>query len=161
ETGDGTSMTRWLSRVGTAAVRQVRAALSVWRRSIQARVVLSTMLLSAVVIGLVGWGLLRQVADGLVDGRRAVAVAEAQAGFETAQEQLDVSVASDANSQSQVLTQLVDDITSRSGSPRSYEVVLQGPLHVGDVQGSRAGVRSSAPIRPGSIPSRLVRQVAG
>lgn len=153
-------MMPWPRRALSVAVRPPRAALSLWRRSIQVRVVISTMLLSAIVIALVGWASLRQVADGLVDGRRAVAVAEAQAGFDNAQEQLDVSVVSDANSQSQVLTQLVDDITSRSGSPRSYEVVLQGPVDPGDVNGSRGGVRSSAPIRPGSIPRDLVKQVA-
>ncbi|MGH3425792.1 MAG: hypothetical protein ACRDO8_13745, partial [Nocardioidaceae bacterium] len=154
-------MTVSLQRLGASLMRPARATLSVWRRSIQARVVISTMLLSAIVIGLVGWALLRQVADGLVDGRRAVAVAEAQAGFDNAQEQLDVSVVSDANSQSQVLTQLVDDITSRSGSPRSYEVMLQGPVDIDGTAGSQSGVRSSAPIRPDSIPTGLARQVSG
>lgn len=152
-------MTDWVRRAGAASLRPARTVLALWRRSIQTRVVIRTMLLSAVVIGLVGWASLRQVADGLVDGRRAVAVAEAQAGFDDAQEKLDVSVASDANSQSQVLTQLVDDITSRSGSPRSYEVVLQGPIN-SEVAGPQGGVRSSGAIRPDSIPPDLARRVA-
>ena len=41
-------------------------AATFWRRSIQARVVLSTVLLSALVVSLVGWMLLRQIIDGLV-----------------------------------------------------------------------------------------------
>ncbi|MBK5216475.1 MAG: two-component sensor histidine kinase, partial [Propionibacteriales bacterium] len=62
-----------------------------WRRSIQARVVTSTILLSAMVIALTGWALLQDVADGLADSRRQVAVAEARSGFELAQQQLDVA----------------------------------------------------------------------
>ena len=33
----------------------LRSTLTFWRRSIQARVAVSTLLLSAVVVGLVGW----------------------------------------------------------------------------------------------------------
>ena len=40
-----------------------------WRRSIRARVVVSTVLLSAVVVTGVGWLLLRQIEQGLVDHR--------------------------------------------------------------------------------------------
>ena len=43
--------------------------LTFWRRSIQARVVVSTVLLSAIVVTAVGWFLLRQVEQGLVDRR--------------------------------------------------------------------------------------------
>ena len=39
----------------------LRSTATVWRRSIQARVVLSTVLLSAVVVTLVGWTLTRQI----------------------------------------------------------------------------------------------------
>ena len=50
----------------------LRRALTFWRRSIQARVVASTVLLSALVIAAVGWLLLQQTRDGLLDhaGRR-------------------------------------------------------------------------------------------
>ena len=47
----------------------LRRALTFWRRSIQARVVASTVLLSAVVIAAVGWLLLQQTRDGLLDHR--------------------------------------------------------------------------------------------
>ena len=49
-----------------------------WRRSIQARVVTSTIVLSTLVIGLTGWALLRDVASGLAESRRTAAIAEAQ-----------------------------------------------------------------------------------
>ncbi|MFY0409247.1 MtrAB system histidine kinase MtrB [Solicola sp. PLA-1-18] len=143
-----------------SVLRLPAALLGLWRRSLQARVVLSTVLLSALVIVLVGWALLQQVADGLVEGRQTVAVAEARAGFDNAQEELDASVVSDSNGQSQVLTQLVNSLTSRSGSPRSYEVVLEGPLQADGTASPEAGVRASAEVEPSSIPDRLTREVA-
>ena len=56
----------------------IRRAATIWRRSIQARVVISTLLLSAVVVSLVGWVLLRQVTDGLVETKTASAIGEAR-----------------------------------------------------------------------------------
>jgi len=47
----------------------LRRGLTFWRRSIQARVVVSTVLLSAIVVTAVGWLLLRQVEHGLVHHR--------------------------------------------------------------------------------------------
>ena len=55
----------------------LRRAVTVWRRSIQARVVISTLLLSAVVVSLVGWVLLQQITDGLVHRKTESSVAEA------------------------------------------------------------------------------------
>jgi len=145
---------------GTASLRALRATTGLWRRSIQARVVLGTMVLCSIVIGLLGWALLRQVADGLVDARTSVAVAEAQAGFENSQEELDASLVSATNTQSQVLSALIDNITSRSGSLRSYEVVLQGPLSANGKVGPDAGTRSSAEIEAAAIPASLTDAIA-
>ena len=47
----------------------LRRGLTFWRRSIQARVVASTVILTAVVIAAVGWLLLQQTRDGLLDQR--------------------------------------------------------------------------------------------
>ena len=55
----------------------VRRGLTFWRRSIQARVVASTVVLSAVVIGAVGWLLLQQTRDGLLEHRVDAVLAEA------------------------------------------------------------------------------------
>ena len=45
----------------------LRRVLTVWRRSIQARVVVSTVVLSALAVSAVGWLLLQQVRDGLLE----------------------------------------------------------------------------------------------
>ena len=57
---------------------RVRRALTFWRRSIQARVVASTVVLSAVVVGIVGAFLMQQTRDGLVDNRVDQVIAEAE-----------------------------------------------------------------------------------
>ena len=49
-----------------------------WRRSVQARVVLSTMLLSALVVGVVGAFLIQQTRDGLLKSRVDAVVQEAE-----------------------------------------------------------------------------------
>jgi two-component system sensor histidine kinase MtrB len=56
-------------------IRRARFMWTFWRRSVQARVVVSTLVLSTVVITLVGWVLLRQVSDGLVDEKTTSSVA--------------------------------------------------------------------------------------
>ncbi|MDQ4114527.1 MAG: hypothetical protein M3306_26050, partial [Actinomycetota bacterium] len=57
----------------------LRRALTFWRRSIQARVVVSTLVLSAIVICAVGWFLLQQTRDGLLRHRVDVVVGEVEA----------------------------------------------------------------------------------
>ncbi|MET0448028.1 MAG: MtrAB system histidine kinase MtrB [Aeromicrobium sp.] len=128
----------------------------VWRRSIQARVVTSTIVLSTLVIALTGWALLRDVASGLADSRRSAAVSEARSGFEYAQAQLDAAVETDATTQSQALTQMVDSLTRSRGAKRTYELVLEGPLLTEDGQ---VPVRSSAAIEPASLPEDLADTV--
>ncbi|MEJ7757141.1 MAG: hypothetical protein WKF83_13300 [Nocardioidaceae bacterium] len=122
---------------------------------------LGTMVLCSIVIGLLGWALLRQVAAGLVDSTYLGRGREAQAGFENAQEELDASLVSATSTQSQVLSALIDSrSTSRSGSPRSYEVVLQGPLSANGKVGPDAGTRSSAEIEAAAIPASLTDAIA-
>ena len=148
---------RWLRR-GLLRVRNVLSpVVSLWRRSIQARVVITTMAISALVIGGVGWLMLQGVADGMVEARRAVALSEARAGFNQAQQSLDVSAVSEASSEIDALRTLVNDLASRSGSPPSYQVMLEGPL---DPSGEGEAAFASAGIASPAIPDDLARAVA-
>ncbi|MGH3497108.1 MAG: MtrAB system histidine kinase MtrB [Nocardioidaceae bacterium] len=147
--------------VWRALTSPLRAAGYAWLRSLQARVVMSTVLLCTIVIMLVGWMLSHRVADGLVDGKRAASVAEAQAGLRDAQTQLDASDLPGASDHSQLLIALVDSLASRSGNPRAYEIVLVGPLGVGGTSDRLAGQRSSAAVTPASIPASLRTKVEG
>jgi len=146
------SVAQRMLRAGTAPLRMVRNA---WVRSLQARVVMGTLVLCAVVTALVGWMLMRQVAEGLVDSLVDQSVAQAQAGFVDAQEQLDASVVTDTDSQSTLLSQLVKTLASRGGSPPGYELVLLGPLTPGDTAGDQGGVQKSGPVSLDSIPADL------
>jgi two-component system sensor histidine kinase MtrB len=100
----------------------LRRGLTFWRRSIQARVVVSTVLLSAVVVAGVGWFLLRQVEHGLVDERVDAVLSEV--GNENAQAEKSLSSATDTNAGTQV-SQLLGAIND-SGQVRGFRVVLTG-----------------------------------
>src|SRR3954451_5326949 len=78
-----------------------RRALTFWRRSIQARVVISTVLLSAVVFSVVGWFLLQQTRDGLLENRVDAVVTEANGGTAAARKLLDSAVGTDSDADTQ------------------------------------------------------------
>ncbi len=134
----------------------IRRVARLWRRSLQTRVVTSTVLLVVLVVGLVGWALLAQIADGLTESRTDTAVAEATTGFEKAQAELDVAVETEPQAQAATLTQLVDAVTDTDSGSRAYELVLEGPIAPGS---GAPPVRSSAALAPGSLPSDLRAQV--
>ncbi len=131
-----------------------RRVTGVWRRSIQARVVISTLLLSAVVVTLVGWVLLHQVTDGLVAAKTESAVAEATRGTLDAQNRLSAVSGTDFDSSTQ-LTQLASSIVAR-GAVQGYDVVLTGPI-AGSSQAVAAGsgTLSTPGVSSDSVPEDL------
>jgi two-component system sensor histidine kinase MtrB len=138
--------------------RRATFPLTFWRRSIQARVVISTLLLSLLVVSLVGWVLVRQITDGLVDAKTRSSVAEATRGALDAQRRLSGASGTEFDSSSQ-LTQLVASIVQR-GSVQGYDVVLTGPV-AGSSPGVAAGsgTRNTQGVRSDSIPAALRRRV--
>jgi two-component system sensor histidine kinase MtrB len=132
-------------RLLTSPLRAVAAA---WRRSLQARVVMLTLLLSSAVVMLVGWMLLRQVSDGLVESKREASLQEAATGFETAEDT--VAAADPANLDAR---RLLDDVfagLNAEGTNGLYYVVLSGPA---------VDLRSPT-VDPDSVPEDVVAQVA-
>jgi two-component system sensor histidine kinase MtrB len=143
--------------VRTGSLREVAY---VWRRSIQARVVISTLLLSAVVVSLVGWVLLQQITTGLVEAKTESSVAEAARATAEAQRRLSAASGNDFDASTQ-LTQLVSTLVSR-GSVQGYEIVLSGPIagSGSDLAGAGGAGTSSTPgVLASSIPARLRSQV--
>jgi len=145
--------------VTTAPLRRaVRRTATVWRRSIQARVVLSTLLLCAVVVSLVGWVLLRQITGGLVNGKTEASVNEAARATAEAQRRLSAANGNDFDASTQ-LTQLVSTLVSR-GSVQGYEIVLRGPIAGSSTaRASGTGTSSTPGVLGSSIPRALVHQV--
>ncbi len=141
----------------------LRRATTVWRRSIQARVVISTLVLSAVVVSLVGWFLLRQITEGLVDSKTSASVAEATRGAAEAQDRLSGTSGTDPDAAAQ-LSQLATTIVSR-GDVQGFDVVLAGPV-AGTTDGlvAGSGTRKSPGVVAASVPEPLreaVEQRAG
>jgi len=141
------------ARAGTPALRASHL-LTFWRRSLQARVVVSTLLLSTLVITLVGWVLLRQVSDGLVDAKTETSVAEATRGALDAQRRLSGASGTELDSGAQ-LTQLVAGIVQR-GSVQGYDVVLTGPIAGSTTEvAAGSGTRNTPGVLKESVPQPL------
>jgi two-component system, OmpR family, sensor histidine kinase MtrB len=136
-----------------------RAVRSSWRRSLQARVVLGTLMLSALVVALVGWMLLGQVTAGLVDGKRQAALSEAASGFDTAQDQLDAADPNDFDPGA-LLPDLFNNLSSRGGASGLYKVLLTGPIERSAVSVSPSGTTSQPGISKRDIPPDLRKRVA-
>jgi two-component system, OmpR family, sensor histidine kinase MtrB len=138
--------------------RQVRRAATIWRRSIQARVVISILLLSAVVVSLVGWVLLSQITSGLVRSKTDSSVAEAGRATADAQSRLSATEGNDFDSSTQI-SQLVSSLVSR-GTVQGYEIVLRGPISGSSARATAGAATSSTPgVLAQSIPRRLREDV--
>jgi two-component system, OmpR family, sensor histidine kinase MtrB len=116
---------RPLARLSVA----LRRALTIWRRSIQARVVAGTLLLSTVVVGGVGWFLLEQTRDGLLEQRVQRVVAEADDETAEARSRLSFAAGTDVNASGQQ-QDLIDPIIAR-GPTRGFAVILSPPITSG------------------------------
>jgi two-component system, OmpR family, sensor histidine kinase MtrB len=131
-------------------------AATLWRRSIQARVVISTVLLSALVVVLVGWMVMRQVTEGLARGRADSAVAQAARSAADAQRQLDaVSPDTGRRGQAALLGQLTAGIVGQ-GAAQGYDVLV-GPVSPGEAP--VVGGRFTPGLDPASVPERLQQAV--
>jgi two-component system, OmpR family, sensor histidine kinase MtrB len=132
----------------------LRRGLTFWRRSIQARVVVSTVLLSAVVVTGVGWLLLRQVEHGLVDHRVQTVLVEVGNEDSQAADLLQFAPSTDTDAITQA-----DDLfkgLDASGKARGFSVVMAGTSTDGrplDQRGPEATSRQAV----GSVPVSLVQ----
>nr|WP_246298697.1 MtrAB system histidine kinase MtrB [Nocardioides panaciterrulae] len=126
--------------------------MTFWRRSIQARVVASTLVLSAVVVSIVGWYLLQQTRQGLLDHRVAAVVAEANNETTEARNRLAAAPGTDIDAASQQ-RELVEPIIER-GLTRGFDVVLAGPVGEGG-RIADGGAESTPGLDLASVPTSL------
>ncbi len=125
-----------------------------WRRSIQARVVVSTLLLSAVVVSVVGWFLLQQTKQGLLDHRVDAVVAVANNQVAEAKQRLAGVSRTDSDAIRQQ-RDLVDPIIQR-GRATGFSVVLAGPVGSGSDRIEDGGPMLTPGLDTASIPDDLV-----
>jgi two-component system sensor histidine kinase MtrB len=130
--------------------------LGFWRRSLRTRVVTTIVVLSAVVVGSVGYMVMRQITDGLVDSRVKASLAEARSETGAARERLSSAGGNDFDPDTQ-LGLLAESLVAR-GEIKGFEVVVLGPVGQGVASG---GVRSTPSVDSASIPAALRRSVEG
>ena len=136
----------------------LRRALTFWRRSIQARVVASTVVLSAVVISVVGWFLLQQTRDGLLAHRVAAVVAEAGNETRDARARLAAASGTDLDHAAQQ-RDLVEPIIA-SGESRGFGVVLAGPVGATGGRIAQGGAQFTPGLDTSSVPTSLEQHFA-
>ncbi len=145
------------ARVLTAPVRYL---VDGWRRSIQARVVIGTLTLSAVLAMLAGWVLLRQVTEGLLDSKLGASQTLALVGADNAQSQLDSAEIGNFFDVGPELSKLIQGLSPDDEGRDEYNVVIIGPLNASSGDSATGGSRASGGVKPkASIPASLMDQV--
>jgi two-component system sensor histidine kinase MtrB len=139
---------------GISVSRLARAVASRWRRSLQLRVVASSLGVSLAVVALVGMFLLDRVTSGLLESQRRGAEGIVQSAISTAETRLSTfSEQTTRDAQSVALQETAADVR-KLGAPNTYSVVLvpSGPS-------SRAFL-SPASTSVDDVPTRLRGMVA-
>ncbi|WAX79719.1 MtrAB system histidine kinase MtrB [Streptomyces sp. KMM 9044] len=145
---------RWVHRPLLPVIR-------LWRRNIQLKVVVTTLLMSLGVVLLLGLVVIGQVRNGLLDAKVKASQSQATGGFAVAKQQADEAEsgtvedpsAVDGSSQSviQWMSDLVESLSS--GGQGAFDVVT---LPMGDESGGGRGPRASGHVDPAqSVPGDL------
>lgn len=151
---------RWSRRFKDRLPPRLRAVLRVsrrlWRRSLQLRVVATTLLLGLVVVLAVGNFLLVRITNGLIDSRRDTAEAESLQKTREAKDLIKAKNYSDGDSLNVFLNQLVGQLEA-PGDPSSRLIVIEKTLI--SQSGSGVPARSSQGIQASAVPRQLRREV--
>jgi two-component system sensor histidine kinase MtrB len=124
-----------------------------WQRSLQLRVIGTTLVVSVVVVAVLGIFLVQQIASGLFNNARNAALSQTSDGLTFAQG--DPYVQGPNGSNPSALITLVTELQSGSGQGNVYDVVV---LQRGNSSGL-AGVTGNQELAP-SVPAALQSQVA-
>ncbi len=138
------------SRTRGLLARGLRAGLGQWRRSLQTRVVVTTLLVSGVVVALLASLLLGQVGSGLVSAKTRVALTEAQSGLAQADDALALGAGESPQSLEARLQDIAQSLAQRGQSGDQYTVLLVPAS--GDAKSF-----ASAQTSLSDVPDRLAR----
>jgi len=137
----------------------LRHTWTFWRRSIQARVVVATVLLSILAVGAVGLFLSQQVRSGLLEHRVSLVTAEAANEVRDARSRLSATPGIDVDASGE-RRDLVGPIIQR-GLTRGFDVVLAGPIERGgDGHIADGGAEFTPSLDISSVPLSLERHFA-
>ncbi|MEV7198033.1 MtrAB system histidine kinase MtrB [Streptomyces sp. NPDC093510] len=153
---------RWVRRPLLPAVR-------LWRRNIQLKVVVTTLLMSLGVVLMLGFAVMSSVNNGLLKAKVKASQSQADGGFRAAQDSVSAARQSAGQGQGQDgstadgrnaavwMSDLVEQLSS--GGQNAFAVVTLSPTSAGD-SGSVRGSRASGRVEPIlSVPEELRRQV--
>lgn len=151
---------RWVRRPLLPAVR-------LWRRNIQLKVVVTTLLMSLGVVLMLGFAVMSSVNNGLLKAKVKASQSQADGGFRAAQDSVNAARQSagqgqdgstaDGRNAAMWMSDLVEQLSS--GGQNAFAVVTLSPTSAGD-SGSVRGSRASGGVEPIlSVPEELRRQV--
>ncbi|HEY2522388.1 MAG TPA: MtrAB system histidine kinase MtrB [Streptosporangiaceae bacterium] len=128
-----------------------------WRRSLQLRVVTTTLALSTLVIAVLGFFLTQQISDGLLLNKEKSATAQVSQGLTVAESNPDLNKAPTSTAiANDFVYPVAQELQDASGNNSSYDVVIE-------VRGDRdypAYIRGVAGgVKPASIPAALAASV--
>ncbi len=124
-----------------------------WRRSLRARVVTTTLLVSVVVVAVLGVFLMQQITNAMLAAKERAALLQLDEGVAVAQGRLAAGSPGDSDTVQSELNDIVTTLAHRSGPSGLYEVILLDHDEPGTVG------FSSNWIKLKSVPARLIRQV--
>ncbi|MFG3657173.1 MtrAB system histidine kinase MtrB [Streptomyces sp. NPDC047706] len=145
--------------------RPLLPVMRLWRRNIQLKVVVTTLLMSLGVVLLLGFVVIGQVRNGLLDAKVKASQSQATGGFAVAKQRADEAASgtgedpSTVDGSSQNVIQWMSDLVSSlsSGGQGAFDVVT---LPAGDNSGSGRGPRASGGVDPNtSVPEDLRERV--
>ncbi len=132
-----------------------RAAVRLWRRSLQVRVIGSTLVVTALVVAVVGALVVNRVSDGVLESQRRAALAEMRSGLKYAGSVL-ADVRSDSSPQSvdDRLETLTKQLAGRVSQAGTFDVVVLGS------ETTQAFISGTEGRLVDDIPERLRQAVA-
>jgi two-component system sensor histidine kinase MtrB len=154
----------WKTRIrrGLGTLRRLargftRRAYARWRRSIQLRVVATTMVISVVVVAVLGVFLMQQITTALLDAKEKAAAQQLEEGLSIAARDLTNINMGDPDDVKAKLDALSKSLASRSGPSGLYQVVVL--LDPPNAEIDRIGGFVSTGVKDRSVPVRLRTQV--
>ncbi|MFI1353484.1 MtrAB system histidine kinase MtrB [Streptomyces sp. NPDC020898] len=145
--------------------RPLLPVMRLWRRNIQLKVVVTTLLMSLGVVLLLGFVVIGQVRNGLLDAKVKASQSQAAGGFAAAKQKADMAANADGNDGSgagdrptqnviQWMSDLVESLSS--GGQGAFDVVTLPVGPAGDGGGGGRGPRASGGVDPtSSVPEGL------
>ncbi|MEV5848064.1 MtrAB system histidine kinase MtrB [Streptomyces sp. NPDC048288] len=148
--------------------RPLLPVMRLWRRNIQLKVVVTTLLMSLGVVLLLGFVVIGQVRNGLLDAKVKASQSQATGGFAVAKQKADeaatgtgdTAVSADGR-QSQNVTSWMSDLVESlsSGGQGAFDVVT---LPAGDNNSGGGRTRASGQVDPtASVPDDLRARING